>query len=108
MVKNNQIKKITIRTLISEGLKHYEAHVTSKEDKKFNLPIADADTFVKNLDISIELYITQGAPYTHGQRIDIEYRRDNIVMNKSEIALKLCTLDLVCWRRSSGSDSSSG
>jgi uncharacterized secreted protein with C-terminal beta-propeller domain len=72
MVKNNQIKKITIRSLISEGQKHYHAHVTSKEDRRFYLPIADADTFVLNLDNSIELYIAQGSPYSHGQKIDIE------------------------------------
>lgn len=72
MVKNNQIKKIMIHTLVSEGIKHYEAHIMTKDDKKLALPIADADVFVKNLDRAMEQYAAQGVRFPHGEKIDIE------------------------------------
>lgn len=72
LLKAGKIKAIQIRCHVESGIKHFEAVVTTSDDKHYVLPIADADTFVANFDAAVAEYIAQGAPITINERFDIK------------------------------------
>lgn len=72
MLRQGKIKNIKIECVIEGGVKNYEALITTDEGKSQILPIADADSFVLNLDKAIGDFIVQGAPLSEMNKLNIE------------------------------------
>lgn len=72
LLRAGKIKAIEILCYVESGTKYYEAVITTDENKIQTLPIADADSFVLNLDKAIEEFVAQGAPVSQLDKLDIK------------------------------------
>lgn len=72
LLRAGKIKAIEILCQVESGTKYYEALITTDENKIQTLPIADADSFVLNLDKAIGEFVAQGAPVSQLDKLDIK------------------------------------
>ena len=72
LLKAGKIKTIKIVCIVESGVKHFEALVTTEDKKVHTLPIADADSFVFNLDHAIGEFAAQGSPINLSEKFTIE------------------------------------
>lgn len=71
-MRAGKIKGIKIKCYIDSGVKHYEAIISTDDIKNQILPIANADSFVQNLDKAIGEFIAQGAAISEMDKFDIK------------------------------------